>query len=109
MKEDKTKLESANNETNNKMKEIEVLNLQNELSSLRAHLQQKESQLNTELEKSKKNITELQNELQEQRNKNDVSVLYYLVVNNSFCFLLMFLFYCTGRNYEKKIGKLWKL
>lgn len=107
MQEEKKKLEMEKTESSNsKVKEIEVLNLQNELSSVRAHLQQKESQLSKELEKTRINIKNLESELQEQRNKNDVSVS--LIVSLSFFFVLLIFVVCMGRNYEKRIGKLWK-
>lgn len=58
-----------------------MMNLQNEMSDLHALLRQKDSQLNAELEKNRKSVKDIETELQEQRNKNDVSIFYERIVN----------------------------
>lgn len=60
----------------NKSHEVEVLNLTNELSSLKnelLELQQAEKKYQTEIEISSKNYLNIQKELQEQKEKNNVS------------------------------------
>ena len=78
MQTEKSQIQSANangNVEENKAHKLEIMNLHNELDSLRTQKQQVDT-LNTELENSKQSLSKLQKELEEQREKNNVRVTF---------------------------------
>lgn len=58
----------------NKIHQVERLNLQNEITSLKSQLQQVETQYAQEVQTARTTINNLEANLIEQKNKNDVSV-----------------------------------
>ena len=74
--EEKAQLQAAHANSSveeNKAHKVEILNLRNELTSVKTQLQQTEKKYVAELDATKKTVSGLQNELDEQRTKNNVS------------------------------------
>lgn len=83
LESEKAQLEAANGaQADDRNREIEVLNLQNELASQRVRLQQQEKQFTQEVEDLKTKIRTSESEIQTQKSKNDVSFVCVCVVLN---------------------------
>lgn len=87
----------------NKLHQVERLNLQNEITSLRSQLQQAETKHAQEVQTVRNTIINLEANLTEQKNKNDVS-LFAL-----FSFLVLHVVCLSFRSCVKRTGKWWKL
>lgn len=64
----------------NKIHQVERLNLQNEITSLKSQLQQTETRLTQEIQTAQTTINNLESSLTEQKNKNDVSCVFCVCV-----------------------------
>lgn len=71
----------------NKIHQVERLNYQNEITSLKSQLQQAEIKFAQEVQNAKTTIDNLQINLNEQRNKNDVSGVCFCLL---FCMFVVF-------------------
>lgn len=75
---EKAHLEAANGAASEeRSKEIELLNVQNELSSVRGQLQHKEAQYAADISEIRKLLGNAENEVKIQKEKNDVSETYF--------------------------------
>lgn len=86
----------------NKIHQVERLNLQNEITSLKSQLQQVETQYAQEVQTARTTINNLEANLIEQKNKNDVSVVlvFFCFCMSWFCF-----YFLSFRSCVKRTGK----
>lgn len=75
LQQEQSNLQSNGVEEQNKAYEIERLNLQNEIASLKSQLQQTQSEYDKKLSMTNTTLEKLQAELTEQRSKNNVSCI----------------------------------